>query len=364
MALGATLIAEEEVSVSTGAPIEDNLYVAGGMVTVGDVIVGDLLIAGGQIMVTEDVTEDLTAAGGNLTVLGNIGGDVRIAGGSILITGTVAGDLVAAGGSLVLAPGVTVGKDLILAGGQISVDADVAGDVELTGGIATLNGQIQGDVIARMEDRLTLGSGAVIEGNLEYHGPREDALTITDGAIITGEVTFVQRKGFDQAETEATLAAIAGGFMVFKLLASLVTALILALIFKRFTTSVALQVVRTPLKLLGLGFVTLVVVPVAFIVLLVTLLGMPLAFLTLLAYIFLLLLSGALGGIVVGAWLSQLVYKSPDIVVTWKNVSVGVLVLGIVGWIPVVGWIVSCGIFLATLGSIVMLMHNKLWLTR
>jgi cytoskeletal protein CcmA (bactofilin family) len=364
-ALGATLIAEEEVSVSSGTPVEDNLYLAGGVITVNDEVVGDLLVAGGQILVTDTVSEDLTIAGGNLTVLSDVGEDVRLAGGSILVAGSVGGDLMAAGGSLTIASDTTVGRDLVVAGGQLTVDGDVAGDAELTGGVVTLNGRVTGDVIIRADEAITIGDNAVIEGSLVYHARQADVLAVSDSANITGEVSFVPYEGgYDEGEVETMLAAIAGTFLLYKFLATLVTALVLAWLFRRFATRVAQQVVATPLPLLGLGFVTLVVTPVAALLLLFTLLGIPLALMTGISFVLLIVVTSALTSIVLGAWLSQLVYSTREVVVTWKNVIAGVVVLTLVKLVPVIGWVLGFVLFLLTLGSITRLVYHKLWQTR
>lgn len=364
LALGATFTAGEEVSISSGDTLEDSLYIAGGNVSVTSPVMGDLMVAGGNILVSENVTEDLTAAGGSLTVLGDTGGDLRIAGGNILVAGTVGGDLVGAGGSLTVAPDVTVGKDLVLAGGQMLIDGTVAGDVEITGGIATISGHVQGNVIAHLDDKLTIANGATIDGNIVYSANTSEKLVVDDGATVAGEVVFNEVERPESADVENIVAAAVGTFMFVKFIVLLVTALVLVWLFKRFSNDVVEGAAAEPLRMFGYGFVALVVVPVALILLLVTLFGAALGLVLALAYLLLLLVAGIYSGVVAGAWLSQLVYKSHAPKVTWKNVIVGVLVLTLVKLVPVVGWIIGLMIFLITLGSIAQMLQKKVWAVR
>ena len=52
-----------------------------------------------------------------------------------------------------------------------------------------------------------------------------------------------------------------------------------------------------------------------------------------------------------GAWISQVIYKTSTPIITWKNVLTGVFLLSVITLIPVVGWVVGFLIFLVTLGS-------------
>jgi len=362
--LGATMKAGEEVSISKGNDVRDNLYIAGGNVSVNSVVFGDLLTAGGNVLITENVSEDMAVAGGAVTILGDSGGDVRAVGGNILIAGDVAGELIITGGTVVVSSDVSVGKDLVIAGGQISIDGDVAGDVQIAGGVMTINGHIKGDVTAKIDDHLTIGDGAIIDGSLEYSARTAEALKVNEGAVITGEVVFKEIDVPTAGETKNFIFAAIGAYVFFKLLMFIVVALVLVWLFRNFSNSVVKGVLRNPLRMLGYGFVVLVVVPVASILLFVTLLGIPLGIMLMLSYGLLMLVACIYTGIVAGAWVSQMIRKSGSAVVTWKNVVGGVVLLTIVKLIPVIGWIVGLFVMLVTLGSIVEILHKKLWVGR
>lgn len=364
LALGATLKAGEEVTIPKGGDIQDNLYVAGGNVSINSIVSGDLFAAGGNILVSENVTEDALITGGSITLLGDTGGDLRAAGGDIVSAGKVAGDLLLVGGSIAVSSDVSVGKDLIIAGGQVTVDGEVMGDAEITAGVVTINGHIHGDVIVKAGEKLVIGDGAVIDGNLSYSANNAKALHLNEDAVVTGKTTFKQIETVQKAELQNFIVAAVGAMVLFKIVVSIIAALILIWLFRNFSNSVVEGVGQNPLRMLGYGFVVLIVAPAAALLLFVTLLGFPLGLMILLAYGLILLVSGIYAGVVVGAWLSKIIFHADTTVITWKNVVSGVVVLAVVNLIPIVGWIIGTFVFLVTVGSMADILHKKLWTER
>ena len=362
MALGATMEAGEEVYINEIDNSEDNLYVAGGNVSVSSDVLGDVLAAGGNVSISGNVSEDIAVAGGSVTILGDTEGDVRVAGGNILIVGNVSGELVITGGSVMIAPDVLVKKDLIIAGGQIVIEGDVEGDVEVVGGVLTINGHLMGDVKARVEERITLGSSSVIDGNLAYSAKNTEVLKVNEGAVVNGEtMSDIVVPTVDTDDAENILATIMGALVLLKFVVHLVVALVLVWLFRRFSNSVVSEALENPLSMLGKGFITLIVMPVAAILLLVTIIGVPLSLMTMLAYGLVVSITCIYAGIVAGAWLSKMIHKSEQIMITWGNVFMGVLLLTILGFIPFIGWIIGLLIFLVTFGSIVDMVQKKMW---
>jgi len=215
-------------------------------------------------------------------------------------------------------------------------------------------------------DKLTIGDGAIIDGNLEYSSKTAEALELDGNAIINGTTTFKEISGLqvDTAKAKNFLFAALSAFLIFKLLALIITALILAWLFKGFSNSVAKGAIQNPLRFLGKGFVALIITPIASILLFITLFGIPIGLITLLSYILVLLLSCIYTGALVGVWVSQLISKSDKAVITWKNILGGVILLAIVTTIPFIGWIIGFLVFLLTLGSITDIILKKLWTDR
>lgn len=357
----ATIHAGDEVFVKKASPIQDNLYVAGANISVSTKVFGDLLVAGGSILVSDDISSDIAAAGGSITILGNSGGDVRIAGGNILISGDVAGDLIIAGGSIMISSDVTVGKDLIVTGGQVSVNGNVMGDAQISGGIAIINGHIKGNVVANAGEQLTLGDTAVIDGNLEYSARKAEALKVSDTAVVAGSTSFIESKvAISPREAKNFIFAAFGAFLFWKFLSLVIVALVLVRLFGKFSSTVVATAIENPLQMLGKGFVAMVVVPAAAVLLFITLFGATLGFITLSLYVLLLIISGVYAGIATGVLFYRTVIKSKGSDITWHHIVVGIALLMVIKMIPVFGWIVWLFAALVVMGSIVNSLQKSL----
>ncbi|MFA5172846.1 MAG: hypothetical protein WC435_00380 [Candidatus Paceibacterota bacterium] len=364
LAFGATLKAGEEVSVKN--PIADNLYAAGGNVSIDSVISGDLFTAGGNVIISENISDDINALGGSISVLGSSGDDTRIVGGNVLISNNVGGELIVIGGSVNVSSGTSVAGDLVSAGGLVAVNGNIGGNAKIAGGVININGHIKGNVVVKADEKITIGENAVIDGNLEYSASSAESLKIEEGAVISGKTTFTEiaLPKVDAQKAKSFFFAFIGIFTIYKLLAFIISALILFLLFKEFSNSVSKNATQNPLRLIGKGFVALIVIPAAFILLFITVLGIPLGLLALLSYVLLLFISCIYTNIIFGAWISQLVYKSSTAVVTWKNIIIGSILLAVIVIIPFIGWIIGFLIFLLSLGTIADLIQKKLWSER
>ena len=361
---GATMKAGNEVFVNTDGGTRDNLYTAGGTVSVSSPVFGDLLVAGGNIQMLGEVTQDIAVVGGSVNMVGNVGGDVRAVGGNISIAGNASGDLIVIGGSVIVSPNVTVGKDLVISGGQVSIYGNVLGKAEIAAGSVTINGHIKGNVKVLVDKKLIIGDGAVIDGDLEYTAKSSDALQLSGSAVVSGATTFKETGVTDKVKEKNFIFGIIGAFLLWKLISLIIIALVLVLLFRKFSNSIVTDAVKNPFQMLGKGFVVAVVTPIAVIILMATLFGAILGLLTLLLYGLLLLVSVIYTGVIVGGKMSQLIYKSEHISVTWKNVIAGILVLSLIRFIPFIGCILWTLVFLVTIGSVVNFAQKTLWAER
>ena len=108
------------------------------------------------------------------------------------------------------------------------------------------------------------------------------------------------------------------------------------------------------------GFVILVVAPFASLILLISLVGFPLGILVGIFFVAAITVACIFSGILLGVWLSKMWFKKEQGELTWKNTTVGIVVLSVIGFIPVLGWLVGFILFLATLGSVSHLMYEKI----
>lgn len=347
ISIAAEFRAGEQPSFSAGE-ISKDLYMAGGNVTSSGAVTGDLVVVGGNILVQSAVSADLAAAGGSISILGTVGDDLRAAGGNITIAGAVRGDVVVGGGQTQLS-GSGIGGDVLWGGGTLRIDAPVVGNLQLGGGEVFLNAPVGGNVHFT-GDKLTLGSGAVITGNLTYSSPKEAERQ--EGAVVRGETTYTESVA-GGGVSKGGIAAILSLALLLKFLSVFACALVLSYIFRRFALALVSTAVAQPLMEIGRGFVALLVLPVASVLLLLTLIGLPIGALGLLGFVLALVFASIAMPIVLGALVHRWIFKPAEYEISWKTVLLGSVLSVVLGLIPFIGWIVCFGFFLLTFGAAV-----------
>jgi cytoskeletal protein CcmA (bactofilin family) len=177
----------QTVSIAEGETIDDDLYVAAGMITIDGTVNGDAMVAGGTVTVSGTITGSLNVGGGTVDVLGDVEGAVRVSGGTVRLAGTVGRDAVIFGGTASIEPGAEVSGDVAGGTGSLTIGGTVGGDVmagtgslRLTG-TSSVAGSVEGSV-----NELVIESGASVDGDVRYTSARE--AQIADGAEIGGEV--------------------------------------------------------------------------------------------------------------------------------------------------------------------------------
>lgn len=353
----ATLGSGDEYSLGKSEMVSDNLYVGSGNVAVTGIVTGDLLVGGGNILVSGAVEKDVLLAGGNINLTGEVRDDARLIGGQIIIGNNVAGDLVAAGGTVQLLPDATVGKDVLLAGGRVISDGAVEGNLQIAGGEIVINGKVMGDVLIFGSQSVVIGKNAVIDGNLKYNSPAK--ANVADGAVIKGKIEFRELPARER-EIKSALAGFLGFVGIVKLLSAVVLVSLLVIFFKSQMTGLSRNAMDNFGKELTRGLVLFIVTPVVSVILFATFLGAAVGGVLLLSYILLVVLAMFVDAIILGSWIAKVLLKKQEIEVSWLNASLGVFLLAIVSFIPILGWLFAFVFFLVALGTLSNAFYAKL----
>ena len=325
-----------------------NLYAAGASVNVSGTTLGDLFAAGGVVSVNGNVEKDLVAASGTITVNGSIGDNARVAGGSITINAPIGSDLLAGGGTVDITDKATIGGDLVAAGGSVIVNSEVKGKKSyITGGDIVINGKFDGDLDVTANKSLTFGPNSEVTGTVTYRGFRE--ATISSGA----KVAFIQYTKTQPNENDARhiFRAFFAVATLLKLLMLLVAGLVISLLFPARVTAMLAQIRTKTWQNLGIGFLALIATPIASVILMVTVVGAFLGIILLVLYFLAILLASVLmlfyTGNLVSGWLKQ--SKSSHM----RDLLIGTLVVLILSFIPVLGWLAVCILFMITFGGMI-----------
>lgn len=338
------------VAITNGSEEVRNLYTAGNMVSVSQDIKKDLLAAGNIITLEGQVEDDFWAAGNTVVSRGSVGGSLRAAGSNVLIEGPVKEDVLVVGGNVTIAQSATISGDLIIAGGNLIIDGPVNGNILVGGGQLTINSKIGGSVKGTIDDNLKLGEKAEIAGNLTYKAPKE--ATMVDGSKVMGKVDYTRYDHRPSQKEKGDISGILTAGWLLKMLISFIAGLILVYLLKSLTGQVVKKSLNHFWSSLGFGFAFLILTPIVAIILLVTIIGSWLGGLLFLSYFMMLMLAGGWSGVILGSWLMKLIRKKSEYPLDWLSVLLGVVVLGIMGLIPIVGWLVCLVFFLIALGSI------------
>ena len=332
------------VSIPSGTTVSDDLFAFSGTVTVAGNVEGDLVASGGNLTLSGSATQDATLAGGQINITGRVGDDLLAAGGNLNISGPIADNAVIAGGTIVLAQTASVGRDLQIAGGEIQIQGPVARNVNANGGQVTINSRVGGNVMANAQT-LTIGPNAVIAGDLIYKSGQK--ANIASGAVIRGQT---ERQPLPKPQAKRAQPLVKALLWLGSFLAMFLVGVLLIAVAPNTAASSADRMIKSPWLSLLIGFIILVVMPVAIVIVFATLIGIPAALILLAAYLIMVYIARAYAAIGIGRWLFAR-FGSPNMSL-YLDLFVGLLILWLLAAIPFVGWFISLIALLFGLGAI------------
>jgi len=371
-ASAAVIESGESYYLPENKTIDDNLYATASYIDIAGNVSGDFVGAGGNVMVTGEIDEDVSVAGGTVDLWGNIGDDVRVTGGKILLAGDIGGDLLAAGGLVQMRPNVTVGGDAIAAGGMVVMIGNFRDDVNLSGGSVALGGSVRGNATVKFSESLTIAEGTTITGDFDYYGPKE--IEMPSNVVINGEVRFHQTAPSGVAAPKVTPDAleVAGeffaGIIIFFWVMCLIGTLILALLAVLLYQKKSTEIVRSGMKQFGWnilrGFLVMIFVPLALLVLVVSVIGfIPAVYLGLL-YFAVYIEAMVFAGIIFGSMIFKWIKRTKEYEISWGSAIVGVLLLSVLRLIPLLGWVLWMIFLFVAMGAIANMVYQYYWVKR
>jgi hypothetical protein len=339
-----------DVTVGSGQTISDDIYAAGGTISIAGNVNGSVIAAGGTVTVSGSVSRDVIIAGGTINVTGRVGGSIRAAGGTLTLNGPVQQDVVIAGGMIDIGSSATIGRDLVIAGGTAAVSAPVARRISMASGDLTLRNRVGGDVRGRV-DHLRL-DGAQIGGNLDYTSNNQ--VQLVNGAQVAGAISRHTPTDRDSGVGNGFVGWLRALIGIFAL------GLLFIMLLPRFSTR-SIDILRSePWLSLGIGAAIVVVTPiVALIAFVVGLLigGWWLGLLLIPLWI----LALAVGYVVSGFLLGRLVFAR----LGWGRyhdaiaLLGGLIVLAVVGFIPLLGGLVGLAALVFGTGALALTVSRR-----
>jgi hypothetical protein len=343
---------EDMVTIAKSETIDDTVLVAAETVLIEGVITGDLIAVGREIDVTGSVGGNLITFAESVTVRGEVGGLVIGGASSYDLRGaSVVGDVWIGGEKIGIDEAARVGRNVTLAGESISVEGDVGKDLYAFAESVELSGTV-GEDLEAFSNRLRLLGGAEVGGNVRFRNSDEDKFYRAENVKIGGAIEFSDMpEALEEENPYATaefylwqIAKLIGAFLVG-------VALLWAMPSLR-TVSIGAGI--DALKTAGVGFITMVVVPLVAVLVGLTLIGLPLSAIAFAAW----LLGLYLAKVIVGAAVGRMVLSESDSLPL--TLLAGLLIVVIAVNLPFIGGIINFVLTLIGLGLLVQHVLSRL----
>jgi cytoskeletal protein CcmA (bactofilin family) len=345
------------VSLRTGQVVNDDLYAAGGTVSIDGNVNGDVMVAGGTVIINGLIRDNLMVTGGNVTINTAIGKSVRVAAGNVVINAKIGKDLVAAGGTIDLSKRSTVQQDALVSGGTVNLNGNIGRKLQGTAGMMTIAGTVNGNSNLNV-DQLTLVKGANLKGNLIYRS--QNKAKIESGATVSGKTIHKQAPAKHRKTTPGERAANLLISFILSFVAAYIFGVVLLLLFPRRVGDIANTVTSAPWPSLGIGFLAFIVVPIAALILCLFIVTIPISLTIMLLYLLGLYLAKVFVGLSIGRWLfDRFKWGENDFLALF----VGLLVLMLLALIPVIGWLVRFLYVLFGLGAAIISLYKLVLFT-
>jgi len=347
---------DQNVYVSADEEIYGNYLMAGQNVELSGHFHKDVYVWGNMVTISGQVDGDVIAAGSYIRITGDVGGNVRAAGSTVEIGGKVGKNAMIAAGVLDIKKDAEINWDLLVAGGIVNVEGPVLGYLTAAAGNLQINSLVGQGVAARIDKdgQFILQQNAKIQGDVRYKAEKE--IVTEQGAIIEGEI--IKEKIAPIAVKEDTAGSYIG-MQLFKFAALLLVGLILLAIAGKCCQSIAAKMTEKFGLSLGIGFLVLILTPLAFIILFATIVGIPLALILIAAYAILLYLSKVFASLMIGNLVMKKIFKKKK-VDKYLGFLVGLVILSIIGLIPILGSLVWFVLGLIGFGALLLVCREML----
>jgi cytoskeletal protein CcmA (bactofilin family) len=263
------------ITVAQNETVNDDMLLTGDTVVIDGTIDGDVFAFARMVTVNGTIKGNLITGGTTVEILGNVTGSVFGAGENVYVEGRVDRSLVAAGSWVELHEKGTVGRSLIAGADKLSLSGSVGRGAVIGASTATVAGKVGQEVKVGVGN-LTLEPTAQVSGPLTYYSRNQ--ATIKQGAT-TGTVSHQVPQEYNWPGNGSswwfpfwTNALQFVGFVL--------VGLLFLTLFPNLRRSFPAVVLERPWQAPLAGFLALLAVPVALVVLLLTVVGIPLSLLS------------------------------------------------------------------------------------
>lgn len=376
VALAAEFKSEQSYTLPENEVVSDDLFVSGQAITIDGTIDGDLFAAGTNVKINGTVKGSVFAGGQTVTINGSIGNDLYAGAATVEINGNVADNVYLGSGNINSGNKFKVGRDLFLGAGAADIKGVIGRNLVGGAGSMIIDGMVNGSAYLEVGDEnaevkygektqaggLVLEKNAKIKDNLEYKGNQKAEMKA--GSFIGGKTDFKQYQPKVTADEEQTKAK-QKGFSMFKFVKGtisfigfIIVCLIFVAIFKRHARDITETLRKSYGRSIGIGVLTLFVMPIVVIGLAMTLVGIPLAFIAGMVYILLLYFSKVVFSLFLGEVILRNLVKKRTYSI-YVEVLLGAVIVSALIALPFFGFLIKLVVMVFGLGAIAVYVFNK-----
>jgi len=331
------------VKVAFSDSVNQDIFAGAATVEVFGFVDGDIYAGCENMTIEGKVADDVLVGCRRLIVNGIIADGIIFFGETLLINGTVHGDVMAFGKEVRISDQAKLNGNLYVACAELRHEGGkIAGFIKGGIGQAYLNGQI-GQVVDIEVGDINFGENyAAAEGT--YIKTKEDFdPEKLDYVPPDLDITFEEHRMFFQ-----------NMFFYWSFLAALVTGIILFTLFKDFSRDYLTFANKNLPLHTGFGFLLLIAVPVAVIILAIFLFTIPVALILLALYLIVVYLSTLFSSLYIGEYLMKLMMKetAPKSLIIY--LLLGLMVVILLPQIPFIGVLFTLVFIALGAGSLIM----------
>lgn len=303
------------------------------------------------------------------------GGDIVLFGQNYTLKSndTLNNDIAVFGGNVTIEKDALVNGNIIIFGGNLEINGNINGDIALIGGNVTISGKTKGDIVL-IGGQAQLIKTAYVDGNIAMIGGNLDK---EEGAEITGEVTYNAPPGIDVPDVPNVpnvpnppdapnfdydygndfrfnpFWEIGSAFGQALVIAAI--GMLLMLFLQPQLERAGNAMTSQPFVAGGFGLLTVVLVPIAIVIMVITILLIPVAAIV----AFLIPLAWLFGIVALGQEVGERFTKAINqtwapVLATGFGTFMLVLLTNLISLIPCVGWLASILVHLVALGGVAM----------
>ncbi len=280
-------------NVKPGETVNGSLYTSSSQVRIRGTVNGDIYCAGQQIIIDAIVHGDVLCTGFEVRVNGRVDGNVRVAAMTVEVGADVGNSVSVVSQKLTLTSGAKVGRDLSVGASVAHIQGNVGRDVRAATKTVEVKGAVGRDLTVNGTN-LTLQNGAKVAGNLEYTSI--NPVKKESNAKIAGTTTYHAL----QPKPKSSIAFL-GLFPLIFVPILLAFAMVLVALFPKKVNTVAKEPTAHPFRCMFIGAASVIVVPVALLLLSFSILGIFVAMFVLAAWFLIVLLSGPITAYYIGS---------------------------------------------------------------